>query len=807
MTLGNERRLLRIGLLAGALALMLALALLALLRVPAPIGPALAAIAVAGILLLGLAWRALADELRAAAVPPAPAPVPVDARRLIALETELASLRGVQKELVGAKQTAESAMLAKSEFLATMSHEIRTPLNGILPLLDIVLGTKLAADQRDYLATAHRSAQELLRIVDDILDYSKVEAGKLELERVAINLRELLENVQALMEKAAESKGLALRFAIDDDVRITLRGDPTRLRQIITNLIGNGIKFTERGGVSVRISRRGETASHQELLFAVRDTGIGIEPSAAARLFQPFNQADNSITRRYGGTGLGLTICKRLVELMGGKIGVRSEPGRGSVFWFSVPLAKMPGDIAGARHDLTGLRALFAGDSRMHARINPLLAGLGITADSVTGAADALAMLRRSAPLGRSFGYELLVIDPASVEGDPQALLRNVLREPKLERVRLLLIGAPVESGDERTATLPREPDEAALRAALEGLYALASQRPAPLLASSHAPGTITPDTTLQGRVLLVEDHPVNLQVASRLLSRLGLEVAHAHNGAEALRQVEKGGFDMVLMDCQMPVMDGYAATRELRRRELAGNAPRLPIVAMTAHAMAGDRERCLECGMDDYLSKPLDRGLLARTLAHWLPQPHAATAVETIPTAPLPESATRSDTVAPAPATRTVAPAPRPPVMPAAPVAPVAASPSRAAAATAAVGSGPAAGEPVLDRAVLADLEDIMGDELRMLVDMFLADSPKRLAALSAAAAVGDTATLQGQAHALKSASANLGTRALSAHAKALEMAARAGAVPDAIARVTALKEAYATAESALRQRFAARA
>lgn len=799
MTQGNERRTLRIGLLAGALVLILALGLLALLRVPAPIGPALAALAVASALLLGLAWRALGDELRAAAVPPPSQAPPVDAARLTALETELASLRGVQKELVGAKQTAESAMLAKSEFLATMSHEIRTPLNGILPLLDIVLGTKLAPDQRDYLATAHRSAQELLRIVDDILDYSKVEAGKLDLERVAINLRELLENVQALMEKAAESKGLALRFAIDDDVRVTLRGDPTRLRQILTNLIGNGIKFTERGGVSVRISRRSETASHQELLFAVRDTGIGIEPSSAARLFQPFNQADTSITRRYGGTGLGLTICKRLVELMGGKIGVRSEPGRGSVFWFSVPLGKMPGDIAGARHDLTGLRALFAGDGRMHARINPLLAGLGITADSVSGAADALALLRRSAPLGRSFGFELLIIDPASVEGDPQALLRNVLREPKLERVRVLLIGAPVESGDERTATLPREPDEAALRAALEGLYALASQRPMPLLASSHAPGAVTPDAVLHGRVLLVEDHPVNLQVASRLLSRLGLEVAHAHNGAEALRQMEKGGFDMVLMDCQMPVMDGYAATRELRRRELAGNAPRVPIVAMTAHAMAGDRERCLECGMDDYLSKPLDRGLLARTLAHWLPQPHAA--AETIPTAPLPEA--RSAAPPPAPSAAVPPPAATAPPL-RAPAPPV---PSRAAAATAAVGSGPAAGEPVLDRAVLADLEDIMGDELRMLVDMFLADSPKRLAALSAAAAAGDTATLQGQAHALKSASANLGTRALSAHAKALEMAARAGAVPDAMARVTALKEAYATAETALRQRFAARA
>ncbi|MGH8211925.1 MAG: histidine kinase dimerization/phospho-acceptor domain-containing protein, partial [Rhodanobacteraceae bacterium] len=251
----------------------------------------------------------------------APAPLPVHIEphipheglssraRVNALESELTSLRGVQRELLAAKQAAESAMLAKSEFLATMSHEIRTPLNGILPLLDIVLGMPLEPTQRDYLATAHKSAQELLRIVDDILDYSKVEAGKLDLEKVGFNLRELMDNVFRLMEKPAEAKGLTLRVVVDDDVRAGVRGDSVRVRQILANLVGNAIKFTERGGVSVRVSRRGDSTTHHELLFAVRDTGIGLAPEQAGRLFQPFTQADASVTRRYGGTWLGLTIC------------------------------------------------------------------------------------------------------------------------------------------------------------------------------------------------------------------------------------------------------------------------------------------------------------------------------------------------------------------------------------------------------------------------------------------------------------------------------------------------------------------
>ncbi|MBS0432205.1 MAG: response regulator [Proteobacteria bacterium] len=708
------------------------------------------------------------------AEPHAPRPAPVDAprpsARVAALEAELDSLRGVQRELLAAKQAAESAMLIKSEFLATMSHEIRTPLNGILPLLDIVLGMPLQPTQRDYLATAHKSAQELLRIVDDILDYSKVEAGKLDLEKVGFNLRESMDNVLRLMEKPAEAKGLTLRVVVDDDVRPGVRGDPVRVRQILTNLVGNAIKFTEKGGVSVRVSRRGDNTTHHELLFAVRDTGIGLAPEQAARLFQPFTQADASVTRRYGGTGLGLTICKKLVDLMGGKIGVRSETGRGSVFWFSIPFEKLPGDIAGARHDLTGLRTLLACGNAYEQRATPMLAGLGLETTHVVNTASALMRLRQAAPLGRAFSFELLVVDASSLDGDATALLRNVLRDPKLSNIRVLALGGVAEN-DPRIASVSRDADDAGLRSALQQLFGMPERgRPQPLL-GRRAPETgKVAERQLHGRVLLVEDHPVNQQVARRLLERLGLKVDTAGNGAEALDKLGRQSFQLVLMDCQMPVLDGYSATQRLRERELRDSVPRLPVIAMTAHAMAGDRERCLEAGMDDYLTKPLDRVLMAETLGRWL---EASAAVIPIRSAAgnLPNASAKGA------------------------VAPPAAVPS---------GKSPAsANEPVLDEITLADLEDVMGEEVRGLVQAYLHDGDARLLALRVAADRKDAEEVGKLAHSLKSASANVGANVLSAEAKAVEHDARAGALASPDARVAVLERLYAETAEALRRRF----
>ena len=276
-----------------------------------------------------------------------------------ALNAELEIHRNLERELVEAKQTAESAVMAKGEFLATMSHEIRTPLNGIIPMLELLMNSKLPPDQHDFLRTAYTSARQMLRIVDDILDFSKLEANKLQLETTSFNLRDLLDSIIRLMEKPAETKGLRLVMQIDPSVRLALRGDPVRLRQIITNLISNALKFTERGSVIMAVSRKGETRTQHELRFEVRDTGIGISKEAAKSLFAAFAQADASTTRLYGGTGLGLVICKRIVDLMGGKIGVESEPGKGATFWFEVPLLKAVGDMQGQRADLNGARVLF----------------------------------------------------------------------------------------------------------------------------------------------------------------------------------------------------------------------------------------------------------------------------------------------------------------------------------------------------------------------------------------------------------------------------------------------------------------
>ncbi len=731
--------------------------------------PALYVVWAALLVALGLLRAAGAnparERLRASA-----APAPSDQgdaalrARLAAMQSELTSLRGVQRELLAAKQAAESAMLAKSEFLASMSHEIRTPLNGILPLLDIVLGTDLTPVQREYLVTANASAQELLRIVDDILDYSKAEAGKLDLECVTINIRDLVDSVRRLLLKPAEAKGLTVRAVVDADVRPSVRGDPMRVRQILTNLMSNAIKFTQRGGVSVRVSRRGDTATHHELLFAVRDTGIGLAPEAAARLFQPFTQADASVTRRYGGTGLGLTICKKLVDLMGGRIGVRSEPGRGSVFWFSIPFEKMPADVSGTRRELNGLRTLVACSALRAQRLLPLLAAIGLDTTHVADGASLPMRLRQAAPLGRAFAYELLVIDAGSVETDIPALLRNLANDARLEALHVLVLGLEAPALP-RMAAAGAQADERTLRQAIRALFGLASpSRPQPLLdaplPASGGSGATEPE--LHGHVLLVEDHPVNQKVARKLLERLGLTVDLAENGEEALARIREQRYDLVLMDCQMPVLDGYSATRRLREIEHDQLKSRLPVIAMTAHAMVGDRERCLQAGMDDYLSKPLDRTRLAQTLAHWLNMAGS-------PPAPQEPAA---DTAGTRPSATAAPPA-----------------------------SAPAA--DVLDATTLGDLEDIMGDELLTLVDAFLRDGDIRIRDLRAAAERGDSAEVGRLAHSLKSSSANLGALPLSERARAVEEAARRGTLTDPVASATVLEKLYAEASRALRQRF----
>lgn len=724
-----------------------------------------------------------------------------------ALQAEVDELRQVQQDLMKAKQDAEAAMMAKSEFLATMSHEIRTPLNGVIPLLDIVLSTKLAPDQRDYLMTAYRSARELLRIVDDILDYSKIEANKLELEAVGINLREVLDAVKRLMEKTAESKGISFSVTIDPAVRLAVRGDPVRLRQVLTNLVSNAIKFTERGSVSIRVTRKGETRSHNEVMFQVQDTGVGIASDAADKLFQPFSQADTSTTRIHGGTGLGLVICKRIVDLMGGKIGVKSEIGRGSTFWFSVPFLKALGDGPGARTDLGGARALVVvDDATAQRRLASFLTSWGIQFTTTNVAAEALAKLRSAAQMGDGWAVDLLIVDLGSMRGNPMALLRNVLREPTLERVRFAFVASgedvPAElRQDTRSAIIPAGYSDAELRAALNGLLGvqqgMREESVPDVVAEALEPGVQlaaadAASTPLRGHVLLVEDNPVNRQVAQRILSLLGLSLELAENGKEALEKLDAGQFDLVLMDCQMPVMDGYTATRVRRTREAEGRLPRMPIIAMTANAMAGDRDKCLGAGMDEYLSKPMNRGLLETTLRKWLPKQAQSRA------SAMPQTSASAPRHAPPPV------APGVHAVGSAPLAP-------------ASGSGPAFGEGIatpsplaardgaaLDQEIVRDLLDVMGEEFTELVGVYLEDTPKNLALLEAAAGRNDANGLIAPSHSLKSTSANLGAMTLAEIAKRIEHGARSGTLSDAGTLVRDLTREYGRVSAELRNLLA---
>ncbi len=485
--------------------------------------------------------------LRAGTVPPpqpaAPA-VPVGRApeeaitdpRLRELHAELDKLRHMQADLVQAKRTAEAAMLSKSEFLATMSHEIRTPLNGIIPLLDILLSSPLAPDQHDYLQTAYKSACELLRIVDDILDYSKIEASKLELESVVINLREIADSVKRLFEKNAEAKHIRFSVNIDPAVRVTVRGDPVRLRQVLTNLVSNAIKFTPRGTVAVQVTKRSDTRSHSEILFVIKDSGVGIAPEAAAKLFQPFSQADATTTRIHGGTGLGLVICKRLIELMGGKIGVRSELGKGSVFWFSVPFLKAPGDVEHVRRTLRGARALvLSGDGPTLKRLNGYFAAWNIVHLSTASVTDAFSKLRSSAGMGESWAYDLLIVDINALGGNPQGLLRNIADDAALEQLRMVFVladrPAPPEIAAERRAlTIPRRYSERELAEALKRLLEIVEP------GMEHATTFVAPASAEapQVQILTPETDAVDTAVGTRAAGRG--QCSQSPGGATAAR-------------------------------------------------------------------------------------------------------------------------------------------------------------------------------------------------------------------------------------------------------------------------------
>ncbi|PZS88947.1 hybrid sensor histidine kinase/response regulator [Stenotrophomonas maltophilia] len=677
----------------------------------------------------------------------------------------------LEQQLLQAKQAAEAAVLAKGEFLATMSHEIRTPLNGILPMLELIARGPLGEDQRQMLATASASSQQLLRIVDDILDYSRLEAQALELEITSFNLRDLLDGVVQLMQRAADAKGLSLGLQLDPSVRLPVRGDPVRLRQVLSNLLANAIKFTARGQVQLRVQRLGEGVAQHQLRFEVIDTGIGIDEALQARLFQSFSQADASTTRIYGGTGLGLAICKRIIDLMHGRIGVQSTPGQGATFWFEIPLLKVPGDLPAMARTPDSL-LLFSSDAILLARIERIAAHHGLLVHAMAQLDAVVERLRAMPRPGQPAPAWLLVDARARRIGE--ATLQQALAERgEDDALQVLWLQDDALPAHPRQRQLPSHFDDAALHALLAAPAAHA--RPAALLANAEQ-GQPTPTLpALHLRVLLVEDNTVNRMVAEQLLRVFQCEVRNATDGEQALLALRESDVDVVLMDCQMPVLDGYAATRRWRAEEVESGRPRLPIIAMTANAMAGDRERCLQAGMDDYLSKPIARATLHALLQRWGGGKAASPGRPSVEPTVEPGHArlTANDSRTPSAEHGSALQTPEKQV----------ALPP----------------QPVLDRDVLDELHAVIGDTAIQIISVFLEDAPAMVQQLQQAAQAGDEPHLQAVAHSLKSSSANVGALSLSAVAQRIEHEARSGSLQRPAVAVALLVAEFARARVAL--------
>jgi signal transduction histidine kinase/CheY-like chemotaxis protein len=552
-------------------------------------------------------------------------------------------LRNSNCQLDKALQEAQEAARVKASFLATVSHELRTPMNGVIGMTDLLLDTEPSEEQRSYIETIRQCGEALLNLINDILEYGKIEAGKLELECIDFNLRTTVEDVLGQFAERAQTKGLEITGLVHAAVPTGLRGDPGRLRQILTNFVGNAIKFTEQGDVTVQAFLEKDLVDTVVVRFEITDSGIGISPEAQARLFQPFTQADSSTSRKYGGTGLGLAISKQLTEQMGGSVGIVSRPGHGSTFWCTAhfakqkmcPLAIMPSA------ELTGRRVLILDDNESNRVIlHHLVTGWGMVADQAQDAGSAITLLEQQAEKGLS--YDVAIVDMLMPGKDGLQFAKEMKTHPVGSLVRLVILTSLIQRGHAELArqagfiaylTKPVRHDQLSncLRTVL-GVSGLVNERN-PAMDTVPAPALITRHTLAElesaPRILVAEDNLINQKLTVRILEKLGYQSDVVENGQEVLAALARGSYALVLMDCQMPIVDGFEATKLLRQREAAEQGaaapdshttPHIPIVALTANAMRGDRERCLAAGMDDYLTKPIRKDDLKGVLERWIP-------------------------------------------------------------------------------------------------------------------------------------------------------------------------------------------